>query len=195
MRRGRLRRPARGWLPRIRRCRQLEDAGPPDRLGEPGYLARPADVLGRMDPIAGLEGQALLERLDQRLQFLDRDAPVERRIHGFGDQALDDALLGRLVADRLELDLAGRRGDDAPRSLIRGAAAGSPRRTARLRAAASRTSRLATDTRTLTPERWLISPDRRARWVSSATISLDERRHVDRPGRLPRAGSRPSPGA
>ena len=29
----------------------------------------------------------------------------------------------------------------------------------------------ATDTRTDTPERWLISGERRARWVSSATTS------------------------
>ena len=29
----------------------------------------------------------------------------------------------------------------------------------------------ATDTRTETPERWLISGERRARWVSSATVS------------------------
>ena len=30
---------------------------------------------------------------------------------------------------------------------------------------------LATDTRTETPDRWLISGERRARWVSSATSS------------------------
>ena len=59
----------------------------------------------------------------------------------------------------------------APRSEMRGAATGSPSRTARLSAAASRTSMLATLTRTLTPDRWLISGDRRARWVSSATSS------------------------
>ena len=59
----------------------------------------------------------------------------------------------------------------APRSETRGAPSGSPSRTARLSAAASRTSRFATDTRTLTPERWLISGERRARWVSSATSS------------------------
>ena len=59
----------------------------------------------------------------------------------------------------------------APRSETRGAPTGSPRRTARLSAAASRTSALATETRTLTPDRWLISGERRARWVSSATSS------------------------
>ena len=59
----------------------------------------------------------------------------------------------------------------APRSETRGAATDSPRRTARRSAAASRTSAFATVTRTLTPERWLISGERRARWVSSASSS------------------------
>ena len=59
----------------------------------------------------------------------------------------------------------------APRSDTRGAPTGSPSRTARLSAAASSTSAFATDTRTLTPDRWLISGERRARWVSSATSS------------------------
>ena len=69
----------------------------------------------------------------------------------------------------------------APRSDTRGAPTGSPSRTARLSAAASSTSAFATETRTLTPERWLISADRRARWVSSAIEFLHERR-ARRPG-------------
>ena len=80
-------------------------------------------------------------------------APIERCEQRLGDQPLDDPLLGRLVAGRLELDLAGRRGDDrAEVADTRGAAVGSPSRTARLSAAASQRSRgWRRDTRTLTP--------------------------------------------
>ena len=59
----------------------------------------------------------------------------------------------------------------APRSDTLGAPTSSPSRIARLSAAASSTSALATETRTLTPLRWLISGARRARCVSSAISS------------------------
>ena len=60
----------------------------------------------------------------------------------------------------------------AGRSETRGATSRSPSRMARRSALDMRFSQLQMVTRTETPERWLISGDRRARWVSSATSSF-----------------------
>ena len=160
----------------------------------PGHLAHPGDVLARRRAIADLDREAVLERLDDGIEVVERHVAVERRVQGLRDEPLDDPLLGRLVADRLELDLAGGRWRRPRRGRTPAATpSGSPSRTARLRAAASRTSVLATLTRTDTPERWLISGERRARWVSSATISSMNGGTTTAGGR-PRPGSAASPG-
>jgi hypothetical protein len=59
----------------------------------------------------------------------------------------------------------------AGRSLTRGTASGSPRRSARRTALATSVSWLAIDSRTDTPERWFTCVERRAWWVMAATIS------------------------
>ena len=61
--------------------------------------------------LAGLDDQPVLERDDDVVEVVDLDPPTERRVERLRDQSLDDALLGRLVADRLQLDLADRRCD------------------------------------------------------------------------------------
>ena len=151
--------------------RDVVGAQPIDRDRQPGHLSHPGDVLARRGAVAGLDGEPILEGLDDALEIVDGDASREGRVESLGDEPLDDPFLGRFVAGRLELDLADGRGDDSAQIQTRGAPTGSPRRTARLRAAASSTSAFATETRTLTPDRWLISGERRARWVSSATSS------------------------
>ena len=78
----------------------------------PGDLGHPADVLARRDPIAGLDDQPVLEREDDVVEIVEVDPPAERREQGLRDQPLDDPLLGSVVADRLELDLADGAGDD-----------------------------------------------------------------------------------
>ena len=81
-------------------------------IDSPGISRIQRHVLARRRAIAGLHREPVLERLDDTFQILDRDVPVERRVERLGDEPLDDPLLGRLVAGRLELDLADRRGDD-----------------------------------------------------------------------------------
>ena len=62
--------------------------------------------------LAGLDDESILEGEDHVVEIVDRHSPAERRVERLRDEPLDDALLGRLVADRFQLDLADRRGDD-----------------------------------------------------------------------------------
>src|SRR5688500_17269356 len=79
---------------------QLRDAG--DQRG----------VVSRRDELADLGLEALLlEALDECGELADREVAVEDVRHGSCHELLDDAVLTRLVAQRLQLDLARRRGN------------------------------------------------------------------------------------
>ena len=73
-------------------------------------------------------------------------------MEGLGDEPLDDPLLGRFSPTDSSSTLPTVEATNAPRSVTRGAATGSPSRTARRSAFASRISLLATETRTETPD-------------------------------------------
>ena len=117
----------------------VERAEPADRLGQaraPRASSATYSRDGVRSPVSTVK--PVLERLDDAVEVVERHVPVERRVQRLGDEPLDDPLLGRLVADRLELDLADGRGDDGAQVATRAArATGSPSRTARLSAAAS----------------------------------------------------------
>ena len=78
---------------------------------QPGHLVHPGDVLARRRPLADLDREARFECVDDRFQVVERGEPAERGVQRLGDQPLDDPLLGRVIADGLQLDLADGRGD------------------------------------------------------------------------------------
>src|SRR5439155_17679810 len=100
-RRGATGRPAVGPIATVERTKL------PDGVGEAGHFAHPADVLAGRYPLAGLHHEAAFERGYDLVQVVQREPLVEGREERLCDQSLDDALLGRFIADRFELDLAG----------------------------------------------------------------------------------------
>ena len=100
-RRGATGRPAVGPIATVERTKL------PDGVGEAGHFAHPADVLAGRYPLAGLHHEAAFERGHDLVQVVQREPLVEGREERLCDQSLDDALLGRFIADRFELDLAG----------------------------------------------------------------------------------------
>ena len=90
----------------------VERAEPADGVVEPGISAiqRTYSRDGTRSPVSTTSPSS--NASDDVVEIVDVDAPAERREQRLRDQPLDDPLLGRLVADRLQLDLADRRGDD-----------------------------------------------------------------------------------
>ena len=95
----------------LRAVGRVERVHAHDSVAQPGDLAHRPHVVARRDQLAGFDHQALLKGVEDGLELVERRDPVERGEHRLGHEALDDPLLGRVLACRLDLDLARRRGE------------------------------------------------------------------------------------
>ena len=143
------------------------------RRSQARRLAHPADVVAGGHRLAGLDHEPR-SRTPPRPRPGRRCRRVRAKTSWMARASRRSTTRssGDLVAERLELDLADRSREERPQ-------VADARRGARLaeahgalaRALATSVSRLAMLTRTLTPERWLTSGERRASCDSSATSS------------------------
>ncbi len=92
--------------------RRLPHLQAADGAAQLGDLLNERAVGARRHVLADLGRGPRLEALDERRHLREGEVAVEDVERGAGEELLDDAVLSLLIAQRLELDLPGCRGDD-----------------------------------------------------------------------------------